>query len=164
LDVGVGESLALKAKEEASPANDSGLLPRGAGLPCDTRPPSPDHPLLIVIWFKEPSPDPVYSYDVRGSGVEIGRHWNDGASLGARARFEESTTSSELSQLWIDDLREMDDGLYRCRVDFRQAPTRNVKIKLNVIGKFIKMVTCTQVRTFSIDVYRLRNEVKNTHT
>jgi len=68
--------------------------------------------------------------------VEIGRHWNDGASLGARARFEESASASEPSHLWIDDLRDGDEGVYRCRVDFRQAPTRNVKIQLNVISEW----------------------------
>ena len=25
-----------------------------------------------------------FSFDVRGNGVEIGRHWNDGINLGAR--------------------------------------------------------------------------------
>ena len=40
--------------------NVLGLLGRHAMLPCDTAPPSQDHPLLLVIWFKEPSPDPVY--------------------------------------------------------------------------------------------------------
>ena len=40
--------------------NVLGLLGRHAMLPCDTAPPSPDNPLLLVIWFKEPSPDPVY--------------------------------------------------------------------------------------------------------
>ena len=44
--------------------NVSGLLGRSARLPCDTTPPSPDNPLLLVIWFKEPSPDPVYRYIV----------------------------------------------------------------------------------------------------
>ena len=43
-------------------ANVSGLLGRSARLPCDTTPPSPDNPLLLVIWFKEPSPDPIYRY------------------------------------------------------------------------------------------------------
>ena len=42
--------------------NVLGLLGRHAMLPCDTTPPSPDNPLLLVIWFKEPSPDPVYRY------------------------------------------------------------------------------------------------------
>ena len=40
--------------------NVSGVLGRNARLPCDTTPPSEDNPLLIVIWFKESSPDPIY--------------------------------------------------------------------------------------------------------
>ena len=40
--------------------NVMGLLGRHARLPCDITPPSSDNPLLLVIWFKEPSPDPVY--------------------------------------------------------------------------------------------------------
>jgi len=111
--------------------NVSGLLGRSARLPCDITPPSGHNPLLLVIWFKEPSPDPVYSFDVRGNGVEIGRHWNDGINLGARARFEENAKPFPL--LWIEDLRESDQGTYRCRVDFKQAPTKNVKINLKVI-------------------------------
>ena len=41
-------------------ANVSGLVGRSARLPCDTTPPSSQNPLLLVIWFKEPSPDPIY--------------------------------------------------------------------------------------------------------
>ena len=81
-----------------------------------------------------------FSYDVRGNGVEIGRHWNDGVNLGARARFENaasagSGSSGSSSVLWVDDLRDADRGAYRCRVDFRQAPTRNARINLEVIGE-----------------------------
>ena len=75
------------------------------------------------------------SYDVRGNGVEIGRHWNDGVNLGARARFENDARPPAPPVLWIDDLREEDRGAYRCRVDFRQAPTRNARINLQVIGE-----------------------------
>jgi hypothetical protein len=74
-----------------------------------------------------------FSFDVRGNGVEIGRHWNDGVNLGARARFESNGIPEPV--LWIEDLREEDRGIYRCRVDFRQAPTRNTRINLEVIGK-----------------------------
>ena len=78
-----------------------------------------------------------FSYDVRGNGVEIGRHWNDGVNLGARARFENAASAGpgSSSVLWVDDLREADRGAYRCRVDFRQAPTRNARINLEVIGE-----------------------------
>ena len=51
------------------------------------------------------------SFDVRGKGLGIGRHWNDGVNLGPRARFEES--SKPLPLLWIEDLREADGGTYR---------------------------------------------------
>ena len=74
-----------------------------------------------------------FSFDVRGNGVEIGRHWNDGINLGARARFDENAKPQPV--LWIESLRDSDQGTYRCRVDFKQAPTKNFKINLNVIGK-----------------------------
>ena len=40
------------------------------------------------------------------------------------------------SHLLVGPLREEDGGVYRCRVDFREAPTRNTRIKLNLISKF----------------------------
>ena len=73
-----------------------------------------------------------FSFDVRGQGSEVGRHWNDG-SLGARARFEEKANPQPL--LWIEDLRDEDEGTYRCRVDFKHAPTQNFRINLLVIGR-----------------------------
>ena len=74
----------------------------------------------------------AFSFDVRGQGSEVGRHWNDG-SLGARARFEEKALPWPL--LWIEDLRDEDEGIYRCRVDFKAAPTQNFQINLQVTGK-----------------------------
>ena len=82
-----------------------------------------------------------FSFDVRGNGVEIGRHWNDGINLGARARFDENSKPEPV--LWIESLRDSDQGTYRCRVDFKQAPTKNFKINLNVIGKNISLDTIT---------------------
>ena len=71
--------------------------------------------------------------------MEIGRHWNDGINLGARARFDENSKPQPV--LWIESLRDSDQGTYRCRVDFKQAPTKNFKINLNVIGKPINFDT-----------------------
>ena len=44
------------------------------------------------------------------------------------------------SQLLVGPLREEDGGVYRCRVDFREAPTRNTRIKLNLISKLMQFV------------------------
>ena len=78
--------------------------------------------------------------------MEIGRHWNDGINLGARARFDENSKPEPV--LWIESLRDSDQGTYRCRVDFKQAPTKNFKINLNVIGKLIILKTIFHVHLF----------------
>ncbi|KAF2893436.1 hypothetical protein ILUMI_12737 [Ignelater luminosus] len=41
---------------------------------------------------------------------------------------------SEPAQLVIDDIRRHDEGVYRCRVDFRNAQTRSFRYNLTVIG------------------------------
>ena len=40
------------------------------------------------------------------------------------------------SSLTIDALIPEDTGFYRCRVDFKEAPTKNTKIHLKLIGMF----------------------------
>ena len=77
--------------------------------------------------------------------MEIGRHWNDGINLGARARFDEN--AQPLPVLWIESLRDSDQGTYRCRVDFKQAPTKNFKINLSVIGKTIAITILLACKT-----------------
>ena len=83
------------------------------------------------------------SYDLRGRGPENARHWSDDHVLGtSRAKFfmakDQIKTKKEPlpSLLKIRGVRDSDRGLYRCRVDFKAAPTRNTKANLTVISKY----------------------------
>lgn len=58
--------------------------------------------------------------------------WSSPHHFDSRAFFRTSSTPAELV---IDKLRENDEGVYRCRVDFRNSPTRNQKVNLTIIGK-----------------------------
>ena len=75
-------------------------------------------------------------------GGDNGRHWRDNSTLGQRAIFQFSKTGMRsetnapiiASTLRIEPLRPEDKGVYRCRVDFKEAPTKNTKIDLQLIS------------------------------
>ena len=60
------------------------------------------------------------------------RDWADKKSLGGRAHFDLQASPAELV---IDSVKADDEGLYRCRVDFKKSPTRNARTNLTVVGK-----------------------------
>lgn len=72
------------------------------------------------------------SFDVRGRQFGQAKLWSSPAAFGSRAFFR---TASHPAQLLVDDIKLTDEGMYRCRVDFRNSPTRNLKINFTVIGK-----------------------------
>ena len=55
-----------------------------------------------------------------------------------KGRFTKSGVEIVQSYLQIKGVQWKDAGFYRCRVDFFQAPTRNLKVKLALIGKLCK--------------------------
>lgn len=74
-----------------------------------------------------------FSFDVRNRRqFNNARLWSSPTALGPRAFF---ITASNPAHLSIDRLETKDEGIYRCRVDFRNSPTRKQKMNLTVIGE-----------------------------
>ncbi|XP_059086833.1 uncharacterized protein LOC131883387 [Tigriopus californicus] len=99
-----------------------------------------------------------YSYDLRGRAPNQAQHWADAHVLGNRANFYLSRPVDQwdnnglltrnpgdkrrpiedrlpvgTSVLTIRGISTQDRGLYRCRVDFHAAPTRNSMANLTVV-------------------------------
>lgn len=72
-----------------------------------------------------------FSYDVR-STENVGAHWADDKTLNGRANFH---VTQQLAELVITNVSDKDEAVYKCRVDFKQSPTRNSRVNLSVICK-----------------------------
>ncbi|KAK2575511.1 hypothetical protein KPH14_011232 [Odynerus spinipes] len=105
-----------------------GVAGQRAILPCNIQPREPND-VAMVLWFKKDIGEPLYSYDARSRQFGKTKLWSAPNFWGHRATFR----ASPPAQLTIQDLRESDEGVYRCRVDFRNSPTRNFKVNLTVI-------------------------------
>ncbi|KAG8262208.1 hypothetical protein J6590_057042 [Homalodisca vitripennis] len=73
-----------------------------------------------------------YSVDARERDFKQAERWSDETIFGNRAYFMSEKQPAELG---VDHIREEDQAIYRCRVDFKSAQTRNSKINLTVIGR-----------------------------
>ncbi|XP_042213244.1 nephrin-like isoform X2 [Homarus americanus] len=106
-----------------------GVSGEAARLPCNMSVQTGDT-VYLVLWFKEGLTTPIYSYDVRELLGGQPKHWWDAELLGSRAFFN---AGSAPSHLLLQGLSREDAGLYKCRVDFQRAPTRNTRINLTVV-------------------------------
>ncbi|XP_064470696.1 hemicentin-2-like [Ornithodoros turicata] len=108
-----------------------GVLGEKVGLPCDMTPNTTDDEVSLVLWYKDDSTTPIYSCDARRSRLALAHHapadW-----LGHRAYLRVDTAASP-ALLELFPVLQEDEGLYRCRVDFRKARTRNYEVVLKVI-------------------------------
>ena len=75
-----------------------------------------------------------FRYDTRGEdkSYKEARHWSDDKVLTGRAFFR---GDHDPGRLILESVSNKDQGVYKCRVDFRKAPTRISNVNLNVIGK-----------------------------
>lgn len=71
--------------------------------------------------------------DTREHGFTTAERWSDENVFGNRADFMAEKHPAELG---VDNIRKEDAGIYRCRVDFKVAQTRNSKVNLTVVGKY----------------------------
>eukprot|EP00095_Tigriopus_kingsejongensis_P003979 snap_masked-scaffold310_size212938-processed-gene-1.12 protein:Tk03979 transcript:snap_masked-scaffold310_size212938-processed-gene-1.12-mRNA-1 annotation:"hypothetical protein G5I_05342" len=112
-----------------------------AFLPCDISVPneSKGDELSLIMWYREDVKSPIYSIDAR-TGVhiptvnDVRSHWIDTNLFGHNRVVFDTSPGPERSRLKIYNVSETDDGLYRCRVDFKASQTRTSRVNLTVIG------------------------------
>ena len=75
-----------------------------------------------------------FSFDVRDKVFSNAIHWSEEEVLGNRARF--SNNRDGIGHLTLNHLEMRDEAIYRCRVDFQYAGTRNMLINLTLISKY----------------------------
>nr|XP_021184964.2 neural cell adhesion molecule 2 isoform X2 [Helicoverpa armigera] len=111
-------------------AHAQGVLGKKAALPCDIQPLAAEDHVSMVLWFKETDGEPLYSYDVRGRLASQPKLWSSSSGFGTRAYFR---AAANPAVLFVDSVVSSDAGVYRCRVDFKNSPTRNLRVNFTVI-------------------------------
>lgn len=70
------------------------------------------------------------SVDVRDRDFKAAKRWSDETVFANRAYF---LFEKEPGELAVQNAKDTDTGVYRCRVDFKVAQTRNSKVNLTII-------------------------------
>ncbi|XP_067143539.1 neural cell adhesion molecule 2-like isoform X1 [Centruroides vittatus] len=98
-------------------------------LPCDITPPSLDDAVALVLWYKDEMTTPFYSLDARRGSLSQARH----AASEEVGRRSYLIITNNPAILQLDNLSSVDEGEYRCRVDFKKARSRNSVVILEVV-------------------------------
>ena len=72
------------------------------------------------------------SLDARGGNLESANHSFISNDLGARTYFQ--TSGVYPARLQVNNVGVQDEGVFRCRVDFVDSPTRNFRVNLTIVG------------------------------
>ncbi|XP_022665944.1 nephrin-like isoform X2 [Varroa jacobsoni] len=102
-------------------------------LPCNIEPPAAGDEVVLVLWYKDDSPAPVFTLDARRGDLERARHIDRTAQsdqLASRAYFN---MANKPAFLQLDPVQEEDAGEFRCRVDFKRSRSINTVISLRVV-------------------------------
>lgn len=109
---------------------------RDVELPCDLTPPSLHDSVKLVLWFKDSEGIPMYSLDSRNGGtLKAATHSALAGIRGERVFFSVAENPKD-AKLRIRSVQEADGGIYRCRVDYFNSPTRNFRVNLTLVGSY----------------------------
>ncbi|XP_072930218.1 protein turtle homolog A-like [Epargyreus clarus] len=97
-------------------------------LPCNLA--APAHDVAMMMWFKDRDRMPIYTVDFR-NGAPV--HWAVAGEFGARTHFVLNESDPSSAHLSVDKVARYDEGIYRCRIDYVDSPTRNYRVNLTVI-------------------------------
>lgn len=98
-------------------------------LPCDISSTMDDDEVYLVLWYKDEIATPIYSLDARRGKIGQARHASS-EDLTGRAFF---TSIGHPAVLKVDKVTLDDEGIYRCRVDFKKARTRHSALLVTVV-------------------------------
>ncbi|KAL1513908.1 hypothetical protein ABEB36_003247 [Hypothenemus hampei] len=119
--------------QKSLPAKVVWALPgMDAALPCDVTPALPGDNVTMIFWFKDTIGMPLYSLDARGGPLTKASHLAMSDDLGRRSYFIADEEPSK-TRLRIQNVNRNDQGIFRCRVDFVNSPTRNFRVNLTLI-------------------------------
>ncbi|XP_031352494.1 hemicentin-2 isoform X2 [Photinus pyralis] len=109
-----------------------GVTGKDVELPCDVTPPIPSDSVKMIFWFKDSTGMPLYSLDARGGPLSEASHLAMTDELGSRSYFIIDEEPAK-ARLRIQKINAEDEGVFRCRVDFINSPTRNFKVNLTLV-------------------------------
>ena len=72
------------------------------------------------------------SLDARGKDLASAIHWAVSDDLGKRTYFQ--IGDGHRAKLKVTKVTVQDQGIFRCRVDFINSPTRNFRVNLTLVG------------------------------
>lgn len=74
------------------------------------------------------------SLDARGRDLASAIHWAVSDDLGKRTYFQ--IGNGHQAKLKVTKVTYKDQGVFRCRVDFINSPTRNFRVNLTLVGEY----------------------------
>ena len=78
-----------------------------------------------------------YRFDARDKSLlTYASHFSPIYGQRASMRLPNGLTSQNVAVLVLSHLRPEDEGVYKCRADFKRSPTRNNRMFLSILSKF----------------------------